>query len=105
MLSIVDGRSPTQRENQPNAGESLSDVLGRAKVGAPLTTSDLAIVFGISRQHATKLAAQGAFDQFRLKGRSVGTRHYSGILVTRYLEAEPLAVRTFAAPRPDKRRR
>lgn len=67
---------------------------------ALLSAADLAAVWGVSVGHIHKQIKRGAFDFLRPTSRdgepiSVGAKQFSGILLARYLKAEPLFVPTF----------
>jgi hypothetical protein len=78
--------------------EATRDALARATAGELLGPADLAAIFGLKHSQFGKLLKEGAFDAFKVRP-AIGRRCFSGRLVAKYLEGEPIAGPVFGRPR------
>ena len=78
--------------------DRLSLALSRAARGEPLAAADVAAIFRISSGQFTKLEKAGAWEQFKLRP-ALGPKRFSGVLVQRYLNGEPLVDMSFGRKR------
>lgn len=87
----VPGVEPAKRDiaNDPRAA-----AIALAKTGALLGPTDLGAIFGLTYSGFYKNAKRGLYDVFKVNP-PLSQRCYSGVLVTRYLQGEPLYVPTF----------
>lgn len=72
--------------------------IARARAGELLGPAEVAAIFGISRSGYTRFNRLHYFDQFKTRP-AIGRRCYSGVLLTRYLDGDPLYVPTFGRKR------
>jgi hypothetical protein len=84
------------------SAERSTQALEAAARGEPLGLADLAAIWRIDISTAWRREKAGEFDQFKLRP-AIGPRRYSGVLVHRYLQGEPVYEPTFAARRLRKR--
>ncbi len=75
-----------------------ADALARARAGELLTAADVAAIWHLSRDGFSWQNKRGAFDQFKVRP-AIGRRIYSGVLVVRYLNGEPLYEPSFGRKR------
>ena len=69
-----------------------------AHTGAIIGPDDMAAIFGYSASRFYELNRAGAFDAFKVKP-AIGPRCFSGTLVTKYLNGDPVFQPTFGAKR------
>lgn len=60
----------------------------------------LAAVFGVGVSQIYKRIKRGEFDKFAVHPQPIGPKRWSGVLLARYLNGEPLYAPTFGAKRP-----
>jgi hypothetical protein len=77
---------------------AVDDALGRARAGELLGPAELAAIFGLGRSQFHKLRREGKWEAFKVRP-AIGTRCYSGVLVTRYLAGELVDARLFGPGR------
>jgi hypothetical protein len=65
--------------------------LARAAAGELLTPGELAAIFHLKKSAFHARARAGQFDRFKVHP-AIGLRHYSGALVWRYMQGDPLLV-------------
>jgi hypothetical protein len=92
--SAPDPAPPEVPEIDPVRDGQRRAALAKAAAGGLLSAADLAAIFEISTARFHRLEKIQAFDFFRVHP-AVGPRHYSGILVHRYLAGEVVTERTF----------
>lgn len=63
--------------------------LAKARRGELLSARDMAFIFQVDPSHFHRREQTGAYDAFKVKP-ALGTKRFSGVLVARYLEGEPL---------------
>jgi hypothetical protein len=70
------------------------EALARAAAGELLSASDLMAIWHISRATFYRLNAAHKFDPFRVTP-AIGSRCYSGTLIHRYINGDPVYASTF----------
>jgi hypothetical protein len=65
----------------------------QARTGAVLGPDDMAAIFGYSPSRFYELNRKGSFDAFKVKP-ALSARCFSGTLVTRYLNGDPVFTTT-----------
>jgi len=75
-----------------------TDAIARAKAGELLGPTEVAAIFRIRHSQFHKLDRTGAFDQFKVRP-AIGPKCFSGVLITRYLNGEPLYEPSFGRKR------
>jgi hypothetical protein len=78
--------------------DALATALARAKAGELLGPTELAAILQIKKSRFHVLAKTGAFDHLKVRP-AIGPRCYSGVLVTRWLQGEPVYEPTFGRKR------
>ena len=73
---------------------SYSEARARAAAGELLAPADMAAIWKIGRTQFAKLNREGAFDAFRARP-AIGRCCFSGVLVDRYVNGEPVYQPTF----------
>jgi hypothetical protein len=87
--------SAQQADDQRQVSEQLRETAIRvARTGAPLAAVELAAIVGIKPATFYANAKRGLYDVFKVNP-PLGHRCYSGVLVCRWLDGEPLYVPTF----------
>ena len=96
---VVETPRPSHMVNRQREGKSsfVFDVANPPKL---LAARDLAVVWGVSVSQIHRQIKRGAFDFLRpTNGIAVGPKCFSGILLARYLQGEPLYEPTFGRKR------
>jgi hypothetical protein len=70
----------------------------RAKAGEPLNGTELGLILRIKHSRFHLLAKAGAFDQFKLRP-ALGTKCYSGVLVSQYINGQAVYDPSFGRKR------
>ena len=70
----------------------------RAAAGELLGPTDIAAIFRIKHSRFATLNAAGAFDQFKVTP-AIGPRCFSGVLVHRWLQGQPVYAAAFQPKR------
>jgi len=76
----------------------IEAALGRARRGELLTSEDMCVIWHMSRSTFAAHLARGAFDKFRVVP-TIGRPLFSGVLVQKFLNGDPLYVPTFGRKR------
>lgn len=78
--------------------DEAAEALTRAQAGALLGPTELAAILQIKKSRFHVLAKTGAFDHLKVRP-AIGPRCYSGVLITRWLEGQPVYEPTFGGKR------
>ncbi len=80
------------------APDDAGEALARAQAGALLGPTELAAILQIKKSRFHVLAKTGAFDHLKVRP-TIGPKCYSGVLITRWLQGEPVYEPTFGRKR------
>jgi hypothetical protein len=75
------------------------DALARAQAGELLGPADIMAIFHLSQSAFYRRKARGDFDHLMVRGHTVGTHVFSGVLVHRYVSGEAVYEPTFGRKR------
>jgi hypothetical protein len=71
------------------AEDDTAAAIAKARRGELLSAREMALIFQVAPSHFHRRENAGAYDAFKVKP-ALGTKRFSGVLVARYLDGEPL---------------
>jgi hypothetical protein len=78
--------------------DAATTAIARARAGELLSARDLMAIFHLQPPGFYQRAKRGDFNRFLVQ-HPIGRRRYSGVLVARYLDGDPVYVSSFARRR------
>ena len=93
-LDAVQALAELAKQDGDVTNDQREAAIALARSGALLNHVELGAIFGLTYSGFYKNAKRGLYDVFKVNP-PLGQRCYSGVLVTRYLQGEPLYVPTF----------